>query len=49
MELIQQYLEVELVMDVSIETVLPDLIFGISADTIAVFAQNTKEKLEKEN
>ena len=30
-------------------TVLPGLLFGISAGTIAGFVQNTKEKIDKEN
>ena len=29
-------------------TVLPGLLFGISAGTIAGFVQNTKEKIDKE-
>ena len=31
------------------QTLLPGLLFGISAGTIAGFVQNTKEKLDKEN
>ena len=31
------------------QTVLPGLLFGISAGTIAGFVQNTKEKLDKKN
>ena len=30
-------------------TVLPGVLFGISAGTIAGFVQNTKEKIDKEN